>query len=303
MIPVLKHSEEKKKKENFWASDYGKLGIDILLALKDEPKTDISDWTSYLRMSAGKGVELQMLDILKENGNVAQEYTQDGESFKIERNEVPISMKFDALGKQSILEVAEAIDTKTIEIGEGEPIEVKTINNKNSFDISKYQNNTPRESYVGQLAIYMDALQKEKGHLFIASIDGLNCFWFVVSKIKEGIYQAGNVTVDLNKEYERWKKIWELKDKEIPAELIWEEKYKIPIEEIDWTKLSVSAIGDVRNGRKVVGTENKWKIDYSPYKTKILQMQGVTLGYTNEELEIIKAKTAGFSSKKTKVSP
>jgi len=299
MKPKINYSEERREKKNIYASDYGKLGIDIFFSLHNEPVTNPMHWSSLLRMAAGKGVEMQMLQILKANGNVPQDYSQDGDSIKIERLGVPISMKFDALGKQSKLDTDDITtpETACIDINEGEPVEIKSINNKNSFDIAKYENNEPRESYVGQLAIYMDALNKERGHLFVSSIDGLNYFWFVVTKIGEGLYQCGNTKVDLNKEYARFKAIYDLK--EITDELIWEEKYKIPLEEIDWTKLSTSAIGDCRNGRKVIGTENKWKLDYSSWKNRIVELQKAELGYNPSEIELIKSKTAGFSSKKT----
>jgi hypothetical protein len=46
-----------------------------------------------------------------------------------------------------------------------------------------------------------------------------------------------------------------------------------------------------------VGSENKFKIDYSPYKDYIIKAQGATLGYTPEEIEKIKELTKGFSAK------
>ena len=305
MKPCFNYKNEKRERKGINASDYGSLGINVILALKGEEVTNPDEWNDTLRMAAGKGVELQMIKILKENEVVEQDFDQEKEpTTEIERLGVPIRMRFDAVVKKggATLKTNDLTlpETHEITLGEGEPIEIKSINNANSFDIAKYSDNKPRENYVGQLAIYMDALGKDTGHLFVSAINGLNFFWFVCKKIEEGKYQCGDTVVDLNKEYARFAEIWKAKDKPL-AELTdyWdEEKYKIPLEEIDWTQLSVSKIGDVRNGRFVVGSENKWKIDYSQWKNLILKMQGVEAGYSDEELAIIRVKTAGFSSKK-----
>lgn len=325
--PLMKYVEDRRPKKSCSASDYGKLGIDIILGLNGVEYSNPMDWSSYLRMSAGKGVELQMLKVLKQNGIVDEDYDQDFEkivhtratengdeidiekkerdSTKVVREGVTISMRFDAEVRKggATLETLDTIlpQGQAIELGEGEPIEIKSINNKNSIDIQKYIDNKPRESYVGQLAIYMDALGKEQGHLFVSAVDGLNYFWFVCKKIGEGLYQCGDTVVDLNKEYKRFaelveasKKVWDYP----MMKKYWEEEiYKLPLDKVDFSKMSVSAIGEARNGRKVIGSADKWKIDYSSYKDIIVRMQGEQLGYTAEELELIKTMTAGFSSK------
>lgn len=300
MKPYFKLKEERRPKTTISPSDFGKLEADIILKLRDVPETNPNVWTDTLRMAAGKGVEEQMLDILKHNCVVHEDYTQEGDSRKAERNGVPISYRLDAIvGEDCTIEAEDNIMPQgiTIQLHKGEPIEVKSINNKNSFDIQKYIDNKPRESYVGQLAIYMDLEGKDRGHLFVSSIDGLNFFWFVCFKREDGLYQCGDTVVDVMKEYERWSEIW--KKYQSGEEPNWKEQtYKIPIDSINWTNMSVTAIGDVRNGRKVIGSENSWQIAYSPYKNLIVEKQGATLGYSQEELNIIKEKTAGFSSKK-----
>lgn len=326
MKPILNYIEERRAKKNISASDYGKMGIDIILGLNHVEPSNPMDWSAYLKMSAGKGVELQMLKVLKQNKIVDEDYDQDFEltadlcgdndpqtyskterdSTKIVRNGVTISMRFDAEVKKGGAKFS-AMDNflpqgTEIEMGEGEPIEIKSVNNKNSVDIQKYIDNKPKESYVGQLAIYMDALGKEQGHLFVSSIDGLNYFWFVCKKTGEGIYQCGETVVDLNKEYARFAELLEVSKNiwDYPVmKKYWNEvQYKTPIKDIDWTKLSVSKIGDVRNGRAVVGDlENGWKVLYSPYKNIIVRLQGQKLGYTEEEIADIKIATTGFSAK------
>lgn len=318
--PILKYSEERRLKTSFHASDYGKLGIEIMLGLKNVEPTNPIEWSSTLRMAAGKGVELQMVKVLKANNIISKDFDQESaEATEIERDGIKIRMRFDALAlpnaKMTLNDVIMP-DGQTIEMTEGEPIEIKTLNNKNSFDIQSYIDNKPRESYVGQLAIYCDALGKERGHLFVSAIDGLNYFWFTCEHQGNRIYKCGETIVDLNKEYKRWAKIaedvkkistpWELALDVFTAEKKWkeywfEELYKIPIDKIDWSKLSTTKIGDARNGRLVIGSENKWKIDYSNYKDMLVRAQGATLGYSPEDLEKIKEVTAGFSSKKKEI--
>lgn len=305
MKPVLSYSEAVRKKDNLYASDALKLGVDIILSLKGTPYTNPMEWNNYLRMAAGKGVELQMCKVLKQNNIIELDFDQDNApSTKIERNGVPISMRFDATVKEggAFMTMNDTILPQgiKIEMNAGEPIEIKSINNKNSFDIQKYIDTKPRESYVYQLAIYMDALSKEQGHLFVSSIDGLNSFWFVCKKIGDQVYQCGETIADLKTEYAKFAKLWELRDKDIPDEIWKEETYKLPIEQINWANMSVSAITEVRNGRKVIGSEGKWHIDYSPWKNLIVEKQGATLGYTEEELGRIREITKGFSSKTKK---
>lgn len=300
--PKLTYNEERRWRTSFRASDFGKSAIDIKLELQKVEPTNPKQWFETLRMAAGKGVELAMVEVLKQNKVVDQEADQEKqEKTVIEREGVTISMLFDAVGVKAGGKISgQGLNLPNdieVEIGEGEPIEIKSINNKNSFDIQDYNDGKPRESYVGQLAIYMDALGKKRGHLFCSTIDGLYTFWFVCEDIGDGKYKCGETIVDVKEEYKRFAKIWAEKD----TEPDWFEcgRYKVPVSEIDWTKVSTSKISDVRNGRKIIGDEGQWKILYSNYQDLIISKQGITeRRYSEEELEQIKAATAGYSAKK-----
>ncbi len=298
MKPILNFKQDRKKKESMWPSDCFKLEADIILSLQSVEPTNPPEWTDSLKWEAGKGVEMQMLKILKENGVVNIDYTQEGESRKATRLEVPISYRLDAMvGEDCSIKTDDTLLPQgyTLELKKGEPIEVKTINNKNEFDIAKYIDNKPKENYVCQLAMYMDLEGIERGHLFAATIDGLQVFWFTCLKREDGLYQCGDTVVDIQTEYKRWADIWSRKDKE-PN---WSEVlYKTPIEKIDWTKFSKYAIGEIRNNRKVAGDENQWKVLYSPYRDLILEKQNVKRGYTPEEIARIQEITKGYTAKK-----
>lgn len=301
MIPQLKLKTENRAKTACSPSDCGKLEADIWCSLMGIEPTNPIKWNDTLRLEAGKAIELQMIKVLKENGVIAEDYDQDKiPTTEVEREGIKIRMKFDAQAKQSILKVEDSLMPNTSEliINEGEPIEIKSVNNKNSFDIQDYIEGKPRESYVMQLAMYCDALNQSRGHLFVSTIDGLSYFWFTCNKVSDGVYKCGNVEVNITNEYKRFASIWKkFIDKVEPN---WtEELYRLPIAEIDWTKLSVSKIGEARNNRKVIGTEGQYKLLYSNYTDLILEKQGITKrGYSEEELEIIKNATKGFSAKK-----
>ena len=282
---------EEHKRQGFHASDFQKIGFDIYHSFIGTPETNPAVWTDSLKWAAGKGVELQMVQILKDNGIVAADFNQAGEeTTEMERNGVKVRMKFDAIiagGEDLVI---------------GSPLEVKTINNKNSFDIKKYAEGFPRESYVGQLSIYMDALKKDTGYLFVASIDGLNNFWFDCKKIGEGKYQCGQTQVDINKEYERWAKIWKCVQDKVEPDPFEFGRYKIPVAEIDWSKVSKTDISKARNGMKVIGDPEAWHVSYSSYKNLLLKAQGIIEpGYTEQEIEQIKLATAGYSAKSKEV--
>lgn len=281
----LKFIQDDYQKKNFSASDFGKPLIDLYFAFTAEPVSNPPEWADTLKWGAGKGVEEQMLLILKMNNLVKEDYNQkqDGR-IELKYKSIQINGYIDALSVNGI------------------PLEIKSINNKNAYDIGKYESGTPRENYVGQLATYMEAKGEKRGFLFIASIDGLNHFWFECTSLGNGKYKCGTVTVDLYKEWDRWVELKgriDLVKANAPyQEYLWEYVYKYPVAELDWHKISATDISKARNGHKVLGD---WQVTYSPWKDTIVKLQGDTLGYTNEELSMIKEKTEGYTTwKKTK---
>lgn len=277
MLTELKYFEEPRQKKAFHASDVLKPDIDLYFAISNEPKTNPPAWNDTLKFGAGNGVEAQMLKILKMNGIVAEDYDQKTHGrIEIERAGV---------------EIHGYIDAKSIT---GIPIEIKSINNANKHDILKYQKGEPRDSYVGQLSVYMDALGMDTGFLFVASIDGLHHFWLECNRIRDRVYRCGKVEIDLDKEYKRWADIKSNVEQGIlPESYVTQYVYKLDINTLDWTKVSASAISKARNGHKVLGD---WQVLYSPWKDKIIKLQGSTLGYTDEELSIVREKTKGYST-------
>jgi len=295
--PILHYKETRRPKTACSPSDSGKLEADIWLSLKGVEPTNPMDWNDTLRLEAGKAIELQMIKVLKENGIIDENYNQDEiPTTEIEREGIKIRMKFDAQCKKSTLKVEDTLmpNSGVIEINEGEPLEIKSVNNKNSFDIQDYIEGKPRENYIMQLAMYCDALGKDRGHLFVSTIDGLHFFWFELNKVREGVYQCGNVEVDITKEYKRFAEIW--RKFQANEEPDWfEEKYKIPVEQIDWTKISKSKISEARNNKRVIGSEGQYKILYSDYCDMILEKQGAKRGYNQEEIAKILAITDGYT--------
>ena len=278
----LIYKPDKREKKYFSASDALRPTWDLYHALLNIEPTNPPAWNDTLKWGAGKGVELAMLKVLKDSGIVPEDYNQETMGgFKMEREGLTVSGYIDAIDKN------------------GEPIEIKSINNANKWDIAKYEKGEPRKNHVMQLAIYMDYLGKENGVLFVASIDGLSTFWIPCKHLGNGKYQCGSVVVDVYAEYIRWKKIMEnhVKPKQTPDPFEIG-RYKIPVEEVDWSKVSVSDISKARNGHKVIGDPDTWPILYSPWKQLWVDAQGVKPWYSDEELARIKELTKGFSTKK-----
>ncbi len=276
-LTEFKLKQEKREKKAFYASDVLKPVLDLYFSFKGVEPTNPMEWYSTLRFGAGNGVEASMLKILKDSGFVNEDYDQKVHGrIEIEREGIKINGYIDAITK------------------DGLPIEIKSINNKNQFDIAKYEDGKPRQNYVGQLAIYMDALNVDSGYLFVASIDGLNYFLFECKKIGERKYKCKDTEVDLDIEYKKLSNLFkEYVEKDIvpPAT---EYIYKHDVNKIDWSKVIKSAISKARNGHAVVGD---FQIAYSPYKDKIIELQGSQLGYSEDEIKIIKEKTAGYSAR------
>lgn len=279
MLNLLTREYKHKKKENFHPTDSLKASIDLWLAFNNVQVTNPPTWYDTVKFGAGKGAELELLDVLKESKLVHPDYDQekDGRIEKTYPNGVVLTGYVDAISMK------------------GNPIEIKTINNKNKFDIEKYSNGLPRENYVGQLSFYMDVLGKDRGALLVVSIDGLHRFWIENRRIGDGLYKCGNIVFDLNAELKRWEYIYSKKDEPtVPEDILWEYTYKRDIKTLNWDSISASEISKARNGHKVIGD---WQIQYSNYKDKIIELQGETIGYTNEELEYIKSKTKGYTKK------
>jgi hypothetical protein len=280
VLENLKYNDDKREKKAFYAGDYGKLALDLYFGFVGEKPTNPPKWNDTLKWGAGRGVEEQMGIILKQNGIIPQDYDQKTHGrVEMERYGVKIHGY---------------IDYKTMD---GTPVECKSINNANEWDIKSYSQGYPRESYVGQLATYLESTGRDLGHLFVASVDGLSTFWFDCKKVAPGVYKCGNVTVDIDKEYKRWAKIYNdnVLTKTLPD--IWEKRYKYDVATLDWKSISPSKISKARNGHAVIGD---WEISWSPWKDKIIELQGTTLGYTNEELSIILEKTEGYTTWKKK---
>lgn len=273
----FKINERNKEKTAFYASDVMKPVLDLYLSFKEKP-TNPPHWYDTAKFGAGKGVEEALLKVLKDSGFVNEDYIQE-EHGRVDfiREGVEIHGYIDAMTK------------------DGLPIEIKSINNANKFDIAKYDRGEPRENYVGQLSVYMDSLDVDIGYLFVCSIDGLHRYLFECKRIDKCKFKCGNITVDIDKEYKKWAI---LKKGNIDVDVMpdpFEYRYKYDIKELDWSKISVGAISLARNNKKVIGD---WQVLYSPYTDRILELQGATRGYTDEEIEYIKEKTKGYSSKK-----
>lgn len=257
-------------------SDFGKPALDLYFRATGEPITNPTQWYEKLKWGAGKGVELELVQVLKDSNIIPEEYDQDVHGV--------IEKEIDGL------KITGHMDGLT---HDGEPIEIKSINNKNVFDIEKYRNGMPRENYVGQLSMYMHLLGKEKGHLFVATVDGLERFYFECVHIGDGKYQCGKVVVDIPTEIKRLRSVYDnhIVKKILPR--VDEYLYKYDIDKIDWKTIPKNKITLARNNRAVIGD---WEILYSNWKDRIVELQGQELGYNQEELEKIKKYTAGFSN-------
>jgi len=266
---------EQREKTAFYASDVYKPVLDLYFRFNGVEPTNPPHWYDTLKWGAGNGVEEAMLKVLKDSGFVEEEYDQKEHGrIDIEREGVEIHGYIDAISK------------------DGLPIEIKSINNKNRFDIENYENGKPRQNYVGQLAVYMDALGVDRGYLLVSSIDGLHRFLLECEALDNRKYKCCNTEVDLDKVYKRWSRLWEHNITKDTIPKATEYTYKYSLKDMDWKTQSKTNITKARNGHKVLGD---WQITYSPWKDKIIEMQEESIGYTPEEIIFIKEQTKGYT--------
>lgn len=279
MLERLITKNRSQERTGIHASDFGKSSLDLYFRMTGVEQTNPPMWYDKLKWGAGLGVEKELLQVLKDSNIVPEEYDQDVHGV--------ISKEIDGVLFTGHMDGNTSLDQT------GYPIEIKSINNKNAWDIKKYEENNPRENYVGQLAMYMYLTNVDTGYLFVASIDGLNRFFFECKDIGGGKYRCGNTTVDISSEVRRLIKLY--KDNVLTNTLpdIFEYRYKYNIHEIDWTTVPKDKISKARNNKAVIGD---WQIQYSGWKDKIVELQGETLGYTIDELAIITEKTNGYTT-------
>jgi hypothetical protein len=276
MLEKLVFHQEKRARTAFYASDYGKPALDLYFNFTGEPVTNPPSWNNTLKWGAGRGVEDQMLIVLKQSGIVEENYDQKLHGrIEHETEGIKIHGYIDALSKN------------------GNPLEIKSVNNANKFDVLKYKRNEPKENYVGQLATYMEVKQSNRGALFVSTIDGLNYFWFDCVRLSPGIYRCGNVTIDIRAEYKRWADLYH--NNILPRKMpdIWQYRYKYDVNTIDWRSIPKAKITAARTNAAVIGD---WQVQWSDWKNKIVELQGTCLGYSNEELSTILEKTKGYTT-------
>lgn len=276
-LDELVYLSEAREKTAYYASDVGRPSWELYNAWVGVAKTNPMKWYDYLKMEAGNGVEKAMVKVLKDSGIVEQDYDQNVQGkINYTRDGIEIHGRVDALTKDGI------------------PIEIKSINNKNNWDIGAYQDSYPRENYVGQLSIYMDALGVDTGYLFVSSIDGLSRFWFKCVRTGNK-FTCGNTVFELDKEIARWKKLYEENVVKKIEPDVFEYRYKTPVDEIDWEKISASKITGARMNRAVIGD---YQVSWSGWRDLWIKKQGQVPGYTAEELLVVHEKTKGYTSKK-----
>lgn len=279
MLEKLVTKNRSTERTGVHASDFGKPSLDLFFRMTGVEQTNPPEWYEKLKWGAGLGVEKELLAVLKDSGIVPELYEQDVHGV--------VEKEIDGVLFTGHMDGNTSLDQTGI------PIEIKSINNKNLWDIKKYEDNKPRENYVGQLAMYMFLTGSKQGYLFVASIDGLNRFFFECRDIGGGKYKCGDVTVDIAAEVARLIKLYKENVLTNTMPDIWEYKYKEDIETLDWKTVSKDKISKARNNKSVIGS---WEIQYSSWKDKIVELQGSSLGYTPEEVQRINELTTGYTT-------
>lgn len=279
MLEKLITKNRSQERDGVHCSDFGKPSLDLYFRMIGEPMTNPPHWTDKLKWGAGLGVEKEMLQVLKDSNIVPEEYDQDVHGV--------IKKEIDGVLFTGHMDGNTSLDQTGI------PIEIKSINNKNTYDIEKYRNGFPRENYVGQLSMYMHLTGAKKGYLFVSTVDGLFPFFFECTTDDNINYKCGNVVVNIPNEIKRLVKLYKenVLTKKLPD--VFEYRYKHDLESIDWGAISKDKISKARNNKAVIGD---WEITYSSWKDKIIELQGTTPGYTVDEIEKIKKLTSGFSN-------
>lgn len=295
---------QRRPKQSFWASETEALNFDLYHKWIGTPPTNPIEPEKMLMFQSGLMIEQAIVNQLDGMGLVSDRQKR----IEMTRCDVPITGYIDAVVYSD--EVNEIVREELKQRPELRrlveqiakitpvPLEVKTF--YGDWAERELQQGTVKLNHAKQLAIYLDALQLPFGVLLYMNRGTGALYQFLLQSLGNFTYQiiSANPAVqkfNLLETYERWKELYV--NHIIPkVEPKCEERYKIPITEIDWTKVSKTDISKARNNQKVIG--DGWRVAYSPYKNLILKQQNTALGYTEDELIAIREATKGYSSAK-----
>jgi hypothetical protein len=265
-----------REKTSFWATDSEKPLFDLYHQWKGTKPTNPIEPKKLIMFQAAKMLEMAMVDKLVAMGKAQKLEQQARIDFQWE--DVPITGYVDALEINS------------------DPIEIKSFYGE--YQAKELQEGKPKTSYLKQLAIYMYFLGKKRGTLIYLDRGTGDMYEFELVRLDDFTFQSGNIKFDLRDVFKRWKDLYAnhiLPSIEPKSEYL----YKLPISSINWSSLSKADISKARTNQKVIGS-HPWAVNYSPYKNMIIEREGTTLGYTDEELNQIKELTKGYSAKPIK---
>lgn len=259
--------EERHAKDSFWASENETNVFDIYHRWKGTPETNPIPEDRKMIMLAGKMIE----EACVATASKAMLINSTQDRVEMEREGVKITGYMDAIAS------------------DGTIIEIKSF--YGDYQAKELEAGKARESYLKQLAIYMDYKDSNEGILLYIDRGTGQMYEFKLER-SGNVFTCNNIQFDITDTYKKWARLYNnniLKDIEPKSEY----RYKYDIDTLDWSKVSKADISKARNGHKVIGD---WQILYSGYKNLIIEREGTTLGYSPEELEKIKEKTKGFTT-------
>jgi len=302
-IEEQEKNREAYEKTSYWASENNTCARQIFWKWKKEKQTNPPSVTGLQIMRTGRKVEEQIVEDWNKMGIlVSPPEGQDQHYIETERFGVRITGKLDAIIKET------TEDGKEIET----PVEIKSYYG----DYQEYRlfDLQPNESYAKQLAIYMDALNKDRGILYMVNRGSGRQFQFIVTrkpkkyKIEVATYvreddnpdneterlefKVGFLEFTLEDAYNHFAEV----DKYVKANKLpsaqFQYKYPITLQSLKLRKNN--AISKARTGKAVLGD---WQCKYCSYKAKCLKEQEIELGYSKEEQQLLIELTKGYTTK------
>jgi|TARA_Y100000310_G_scaffold118355_1_gene117231 hypothetical protein len=269
---LLDDNEREREKTSFWPTESEANAFDIYHKWMGTPPTNPITGEKLMMFQSAKLIEQAYVNMFADMG-ILLSSEENQTRIEIERNGIPISGYMDAV-----------LDY----MGHDMVCEIKTF--YGDWQERDLLAGKPRESYLKQLAVYMDATDTNEGLLFYINRGTGKPFQYLLQRSGTK-FKCNDIEFDIMDTYKRWADIYDYiqRGEEPPSDYI----YKFPLEEIDWKTISRSDISKARNGHKVLG---EWQVLYSPYKDLIVEREGTQLGYSPEEIALIKEKTDGYTT-------
>ena len=282
-------TEESKGRTGFWASDLESCRRALAYSFQTTKQSNPPSVQNELMFETGKQIEVSIVARFMEMRATYQPSEIVGDHIREDGGDSQVTYD-ESIGQFRIGFLYEGVpfsgkpDAIISDEGQKAVVEVKTF--YGPYYERELKNNKPKTSHCLQLAFYLFALGLPKGYLFNMDRGSGQMYFNTMNHIGDLVYKCGDTIVELELALSRLHQCYGEIQSGLPDP---DYKYKYDTNLLhsylkDKT-ISKTKIVDAARGHSVVGD---WQCKYCSFKDRCLQDNGISLGYTEEEMVSVK---------------